>query len=99
MYIDQIFFDKLDINNCILSVGHVRKKMEMLENNQQDTESLTALVEDRMDVVQDRVNVSEDSVYHLQGDLSILSFFLNTFYLACLGYVMSARGSMDSVSE
>ena len=65
------FFDKLDINNCILSVGHVRKKMEMLENNQQDTESRTALVEDRMDVVEDRVNVAEDSVYHLQGNLLI----------------------------
>ena len=49
--------------------------MEMLENNQQDTESRTALVEDRMDVVEDRVNVAEDSVYHLQGDLSIFEFF------------------------
>ena len=49
--------------------------MEMLENNQQDTESCTALVEDRMDVVVDRVNVAEDSVYHLQGDLSIFEFF------------------------
>ena len=58
----------LDINNCILPVEHVRKKMEMLENNQQDTESRTALVEDRMDV-------AEDSVYHLQGDLSIFEFF------------------------
>ena len=36
----------------------------MLENNQQCTESRTALVEDR-------VNVVEDSVHHLQGDLSI----------------------------
>ena len=70
----------MDINNCILSVGHVRKEMEMLENNQQDTESRTALVEDRMDVVEDRVNVAEDSVYHLQGDLSIFEgFFLIPF--------------------
>ena len=37
--------------------------MEMLENNQQGTESRTALVEDR-------VNVVEDSVHHLKGDLS-----------------------------
>ena len=34
--------------------------MEMLENNQQGTESRTALV--------------EDSVHHLQGDLSIFVF-------------------------
>ena len=39
--------------------------MKMLENNQQCTVSRTALVEDR-------VNVVEDSVDHLQGDLSIL---------------------------
>ena len=36
--------------------------MEMLENNQQGTESRTALV--------------EDSVHHLQGDLSIFFFSL-----------------------
>ena len=36
----------------------------MLENNQQCTESRTTLVEDR-------VNVVEESVHHLQGDLSI----------------------------
>ena len=35
--------------------------MEILENNQRGTESRTALVEDRVDVV-------EDSVHHLQGD-------------------------------
>ena len=52
------------INKCFLSVGHVHNKMEILENIQQGTESRTALVEDR-------VNVVEDSVHHLQGDLSI----------------------------
>ena len=41
----------------------------MLENNQQCTESRTALVEDI-------VNVVEDSVHHLQGDLSI--FVINS---------------------
>ena len=45
------------------------KKMEILENNQQGTESRTALVEDR-------VNVVEDSVHHLQGDLSLLVFLV-----------------------
>ena len=62
-------FGKLYINNRILSVGHVQEKMKMLKNNQQGTESRTALVEDR-------VNVVEDSVHHLQGDLSI--FVINS---------------------
>ena len=39
----------------------------MLENNQQGTESHTALVEDR-------VNVVEDSVHHLRGDLSFFYY-------------------------
>ena len=56
---------------CILSLGHVHKKMKMLENNQQGTDSHTALVELSVNVVEDRVNVVEDSVHHLQGDLSI----------------------------
>ena len=38
--------------------------MKMLENNQQCTDSRTVLVEDR-------VNVVEDCVHHLQGDLII----------------------------
>ena len=77
------FFDNLHINDCILSVGHVHKKMKMMENNQQGTESRTVLVEDRVNVVEDRVNVVEDwvnvvedSVHHLQGDLSI--FVINS---------------------
>ena len=86
-YIDQIF-DKLHINDCILSVGQVHEKMKMLENNQQGTESRTALVEDRVDVVEDRVNVVEDSVHHLQDNLSIFLFIrrrdsVNTFCDLC----------------
>ena len=54
------------VNNCILCVAHVHKKLKMLENTQQVSESRTVLVEDR-------VNVIKDSVQHLQGELS---FFL-----------------------
>ena len=61
------FFFFFFINDCILSVGHVHKKMKMMEHNQQGTESRTALVEDRMNVV-------EDSVHQLQGDLSVYLF-------------------------
>ena len=47
--------------------------MEMLENNQQGIESRTVLVEDR-------VNVVEDSVHHLQGDFISNQFFTKLIF-------------------
>ena len=74
--------------------------MEMLENNQQGTESRTAHVEDRVNVVEDRVNVVEDrvnvvkdSVHHLQGDLS---FFL---LIICKRDSWSVNTSVTSVTR
>ena len=55
------FLYNITLVNFMLIAGNVNQRMEKLEISQQSTESRTVLVEDR-------VNVVEDKVDHLQGD-------------------------------